>query len=149
MFLPACPCDCLCLCIQIGSGFIKAVYGGRHKLADLVPVDLTANALITIAWHNATHRSVTAPSSRHAPGRTTYVNAAYCHYRPIVAWSVCLSVTMVIPAETAEPIEMPFALWTLVGPRYHVLDRGPGSPCAAVILRGKGRPVVKYRDSLP
>lgn len=41
----------------IGSGFIKAVYGGRHKLADLVPVDLTANALITIAWHNVTHRT--------------------------------------------------------------------------------------------
>jgi len=35
---------------------------------------------------------------------------------------VCLSVTVVSPAKTAEPIEMPFGLWTLVGPRNHVLD---------------------------
>jgi len=34
------------------------VYGGRHKLADLVPVDMTANAMIAIAWHNTTHRSL-------------------------------------------------------------------------------------------
>jgi len=35
--------------------------------------------------------------------------------RPIVnnrvAWSVSLSVTLVNPAKTAEPIEMPFELW--------------------------------------
>jgi len=51
-------CVCACVHIQIGSGFIKAVYGGKHKLADIVPVDLTANALIAVAWHNATRRSV-------------------------------------------------------------------------------------------
>ena len=38
--------------------------------------------------------------------------------------SVGLSVTIVTPAETAEPIEMPFTAWTPVGPRNHVLDRG-------------------------
>jgi len=27
--------------------------------------------------------------------------------------------------KTAEPIEMPFGLMTLVGPRYHVLDGDP------------------------
>ena len=40
--------------------------------------------------------------------------------RPIVidgvAWSVCLSVTIVSPARMAEPIEMPFGLWVRVGP---------------------------------
>jgi len=44
--------------------------------------------------------------------------------RPVVtdrvAWSVGLSVsrsvTIVSPAETAEPIAMPFGLWTRVGP---------------------------------
>jgi len=48
--------------------------------------------------------------------------------RPIVtdgvAWSVCgsvLSVTIVSHAETAEPIEMQFGLWTCVGPRKHYL----------------------------
>jgi len=57
--------------------------------------------------------------------------------RPIVtdevAWSVCLSlgwsvgrsVTILSPAKTAEPIEMPFAVWTRVGPRNHVLGGGP------------------------
>jgi len=38
-----------------------------------------------------------------------------------VAWSVglsvYLSVTVMSPAKTAEPIEMPFGLWTRVGPK--------------------------------
>ena len=49
--------------------------------------------------------------------------------RPIVtnrvAWSVGLSVIVVSPAKTAEPIEMPFGLWTWVGSGKHVLDGGP------------------------
>jgi len=44
--------------------------------------------------------------------------------RDRVAWSVCRSVTLVSPAKTAEPIEMPFGLMTWVGPRDHVLDGG-------------------------
>ena len=34
-----------------------------------------------------------------------------------VAWSVglSLSVTIIRPAETAEPIEMPYGMWTPVG----------------------------------
>ena len=35
---------------------------------------------------------------------------------------VCLFVTIVNPAKTAEPVEMPFGMWTRVGPRKHVLD---------------------------
>jgi len=59
---------------------------------------------------------------------TTYVDAAYC-YRPssVVCPSVCrslsMSVTLVIPAKTAEPIEMPFGLRS-DGPR----DGGPDPP---------------------
>ena len=49
--------------------------------------------------------------------------------RPIVtdrvAWSVGLSVTLVSPAKTAEPIEMPFGLWARMSPRNHVLDGSP------------------------
>jgi len=68
---------------------------------------------------------------------TTYVDAGM---RPIVtdrvAWSVCLfvepciiatvcrSVTIVNPAKTAEPMEIPFGLWTWVGSGKHVLDGG-------------------------
>jgi len=55
---------------------------------------------------------------------------AVLRMRPIVTdgvgWSLCRSVgrsvAIVSPAKTAEPIEMPFGLWTRVGPRKHVLD---------------------------
>jgi len=53
--------------------------------------------------------------------------------RPIVAdwlaWCFCLSVRWSVatlsPAKTAEPMEMPFRMWTRVGPVNHVLDEGP------------------------
>jgi len=57
------------------------------------------------------------------PHRSTkYVDVAMC-FRPssVVCWSVCLSVTLVSPAKTDEPIKMPFWLRTQVGPRNHVL----------------------------
>jgi len=34
----------------------------------------------------------------------------------------------VSPAKTAEPIEMPFDMWTRVGPRNYILNRGFISP---------------------
>jgi len=37
-----------------------------------------------------------------------------------VAWSVGLSVTLVSPAQTGEPIEMLFGLWVRMGPRNNV-----------------------------
>jgi len=40
----------------------------------------------------------------------------------VVCLSVCLSITIVSCTKTAEPIKMPFGLWTQVGPRKHVLD---------------------------
>jgi len=69
------------------------------------------------------------------------------------ALSVCLSICHIrssemSPAKTAEPIEMPFKLRTRVGPRNHVLDGGPDHPWEEVILKGKGRHIVKYRDTL-
>ena len=39
-----------------------------------------------------------------------------------VARFVCLLVMIVSLAKTAKPIEMPFGLWTWVGPKNHVLD---------------------------
>jgi len=43
----------------------------------------------------------------------------------VVCQSVGLSVTLVSPAKTAEPIEMPFGLWAWMGLRNHVLDGSP------------------------
>jgi len=50
-----------------------------------------------------------------------------------VAWSVCLLDTTVSHIKTAEPIEMPFGLWTRVYSRNYVLDGGPDNP------KGKGQ----------
>ena len=62
---------------------------------------------------------------------------------------VCQSVTLVSPAKTAEPIEMPFRLKTWVGPRDHVLGGGSNpSMGRGNFERGKGRFVVKYMDTL-
>ena len=40
----------------------------------------------------------------------------------MVVLYVCLLVTIVSPAKTAEPIEMPFWGLSRVGPRNHILD---------------------------
>jgi len=59
---------------------------------------------------------------------TAYVDTAYCYIQcSVVCLSVCrsvgLSVTVVSPSKTAEPIEIPFGLWTQVNPRNHALSR--------------------------
>ena len=51
--------------------------------------------------------------------------------RPIVTdvgWSVCLLVTRVSHAESAELIEMLFRIWNYDGPQNHLLDGGPDPP---------------------
>jgi len=59
----------------------------------------------------------------------TYVDAACCYQSSsLVCRSVCLSVTLVSPAKTAAPIEMPFGLRTWMGPGNHVLDGCPDPP---------------------
>jgi len=82
---------------------------------------------------------------------TRYVDVAYCDTQSsVVCQSVCVSVMIVSPAKTDEPIETLFGMWTWVGPQNHVLDESPDTRCKGAILRsGKGRPIVKYRDSLP
>jgi len=59
-----------------------------------------------------------------------------------VGVSVGLSVTLVSPAETAEPIEMPFGLRTWLGRRDHVLDGGSDPPWeGGNFLGGMGVPL--------
>jgi len=63
---------------------------------------------------------------------------------------VCLSVTLLCPAKTAEPIEMPSGLRTWLDPRDHILDEGSDPPMGRGKFWGEnGRPVVKYREFLP
>jgi len=68
---------------------------------------------------------------------------------PTVVDQVCWFVSVVSPAKTAAPIKIAFGLRTWVGPRNHVLDEGPDPPWEGAVSRGKGRPVVIYRDTLP
>jgi len=84
---------------------------------------------------------------------TTYVDATYCYRRSSVVCrsvglSVGLSVTIVSPAKTAKAIEIPFGLWTPVGPRNRVLD-GVQISLRRGNFEEKGRPIVKHRDSVP
>ena len=68
--------------------------------------------------------------------------------RDRVAWSVLsvglsvgLSVTLVSPAKTAEPIEMTFEVLPRVGPENHVLDGGPDPPIGRGNFEGGERGV--------
>jgi len=65
-----------------------------------------------------------------------------------VVWSVGQSVTLVSPAKTAEPIQMPFGLWVQMVPRNHNLDGGPDPPMDTGHFGEKGASIVKYRDFL-
>jgi len=67
----------------------------------------------------------------------------YCVHRcglllPTVEWSVGWSATVMSPAKTAEPIEIPFGLRTWVSPRNHVLDGGLDPLWEGAILKGEG-----------
>jgi len=46
-------------------------------------------------------------------------------------------------AKVAESIEMPFGMWTLVGPRNHVFDWVQIPTQRENFEGGKGRPIVK------
>jgi len=52
-----------------------------------------------------------------------YIDVACCYRQNIVVCLlVCLSRSLVSPAKTAKPIEMPFVMLSRVDPRKHVLD---------------------------
>jgi len=58
-----------------------------------------------------------------------------------VAWSVCHDREP--SRKTAEPIEMPFGLWSRVGPRNHVLDgvMNQDLPMGRGNFKGGGQPL--------
>ncbi|CAH0712993.1 unnamed protein product, partial [Brenthis ino] len=43
------------LVVGIGTGVLRTMYMDLNKMADMVPVDLTVNAIITSAYHTAKH----------------------------------------------------------------------------------------------
>jgi len=124
-----------CLTYLEGFACIRAIYEQQqrqlnsqlaarqqlyHKIPQRANIDPAANAAVArvtrrLLFHLFRPRRSTKP--------TTYVDAAYC-YRP--SSMVCRppSVTVVSPAKTAVPIEMPFGLWSWMGRRNHVLEDG-------------------------
>ena len=62
---------------------------------------------------------------------TIYVDVAYC-CRP--SSMVCLSVTVVNPAEMAESIEVSFGLWARMCQRNHILDGSQDPPWEGAIF---------------
>ena len=59
------------------------------------------------------------------------------------------SVTLVSPTKTAEPIKMLIWIEDSMGPGNRVLDGSADPTWKGVNFeRGKGRPIVKYRDTL-
>jgi len=73
----------------------------------------------------------------------TYIDVAYRCRRSSVT---CRSVTVVSPANTAKPIEMPFGLRT--GPSNDVLDGGPDTNGNGQFWGGgMGQPTVKHMDT--
>jgi len=61
----------------------------------------------------------------HCSTVSMYVGAAYC-WSSMVCLSVCLSVTIMNLAKTAEPIEIPFGIRTQVSSRKHRTLAPPG-----------------------
>ena len=46
----------LFLRIQIGLGLLRCIHGMDHIVIDVIPVDLTANAIVAAAWYTAANR---------------------------------------------------------------------------------------------
>ena len=62
---------------------------------------------------------------------------------------VCLLVTFLSSAKTAELIKMLFEVVTLMGPRNHVLDGVEITSGRGNFLGKMWQPIVKYRVTLP
>jgi len=74
------------------------------------------------------------------------VDAAYCYrLSNVVCRSACLSATVVNPAKTAQPMDMPSGLRIRVGPGNHLLDEAQISWVWA-ILRSEMAPIVLYAE---
>jgi len=61
---------------------------------------------------------------------------------------VCVLVTFMSPANTAEPIAMPFGGLSRVGPRNHVLDRSADLPSGGAQFLGVVWLAEKHCESL-
>jgi len=138
------------LCVEAGQCLWLRLYWYNGKYNINLPhlhARICKNQKGCTTWHH-TDSTILLSVSLFSATSQYEVDVAYCYRRSSAhSLSVGLSVTIVNPAKTAEPIEIPLGLWTRVGPRNHVLERDPDPPWEVTISRGKGRPIVKYRTT--
>ena len=96
--------------ISIGSAY----FAGLTRVTDRQTDKQTTLRSVTIGRIYVRSAAIRPNNNVITLHRST--TAAYCQ-------SVSLSVTLVSPAKTAEPMVMPFGLWTRVGPRMHKFNR--------------------------
>jgi len=123
--------------------------GDRNGIRHIkpVPLFLTGSFLVSRTHGGAVETEEDSDAAgSHLEGQHFYPSIFKPHRSTTWSSVVCPSVTIVSGAKTAKPIEMAFGLWIrlVLEPRNHVLDGGPEPPCDGAILRGKGRPIVKY-----
>ena len=46
----------VCLFLQAGKGMLRSMIGDLNAMADIVPVDYSANMMLAIAWHRVIKR---------------------------------------------------------------------------------------------
>ena len=59
---------------------------------------------------------------------------------------VCVSVCLLSSTKTAEPIDMPFGMWTRVVPRNHALGEARPRGRGNFFLGGMSGHIVEYRE---
>jgi len=62
-----------------------------------------------------------------AASHAEHENAAYCYRCCVVCVSHCLFDTTRSPIKTAEPIQLPFGMWTRIDTKKACISRGSGS----------------------
>jgi len=49
-----------CIVLQLGTGLVRAIITSKdHSTLDIIPVDMTANAVIAAGWYTAVTQLVT------------------------------------------------------------------------------------------
>ena len=47
--------------LQAGKGILRSMKGDSLGVADIIPVDIPVNMMITVAWHTAVFKPSTVP----------------------------------------------------------------------------------------
>jgi len=105
-----------------GAGLVICLERGADlHMAQLMPLSLTVSCFIKIQIGF----TFLVPAHPGSPGKRAVKRLCVC------VWSLlCLLITAVSCANTAEPIEMPFGVSTLQNQRHHALPEDPDNPTA-------------------